>query len=354
MGWPIILGDMSDCQPNCQPSDSKVGIDSLIPPICIKVGSPSHGLRLDAFLVKTFPDYSRNAWKLAIEDGLILVNGHQAIKSLIMQEHWDVAIAAAFFSAPKTLRADPLLGAQLTILYQDEGLIAIDKPAGLPCHPLDFNESGTIIQGLIALDPATAVAGTKVFEGGLVHRLDTETSGILLAARNPAAFDQISACFRQHQASKHYLAIVDGQLDQDCVVNWPIAHHARDGRRMVAIQPGMTNPERLPLWRGRPRVAESRIRVMQKLSGCTLVEVSVIQAQMHQIRIHLATLGHPLVADRIYGRTPTVGGLQRHALHAWRLDLTLPGQPTLHLRAALPADLIQQLVVAGGSWETGD
>jgi 23S rRNA pseudouridine1911/1915/1917 synthase len=308
------------------------------------------GRRLDAWLAECHPERSRAEWKRLIAEGLVLVNGRPAPKSLELTVAMRLELAARL--APDAAQTaaivpDPSVAGRLSIVWRDRDLLVVDKPAGLPCHPLKPGEAGTVINGVAVLAPEAAVAGPKPLEGGLVHRLDTQTSGLLAVALNPPAWEALQAAFRTHRAIKRYLAIVQGDLAASLDIAWPIAHHARDSRRMVAVRPGEEAAGHRD-WRGRPRPARSGVRVLQRLGGITLVEVTVVQAQMHQIRVHLAAAGHPLVADAVYGRCPELG-LERHALHAWRLELPHPvGGGTLSLEAPLPGDLAQLLCSAGG------
>lgn len=304
------------------------------------------GLRLDAWLAASRPERSRNEWKRLIDAGQVMVNGRAAPRALVLAAGMRLETSAAP-SGDCPLRPDAGLGARLPVVFRDATLLVIDKPAGLPCHPLKAGEGGTVINGIIALAPEAAHAGPKPLEGGLVHRLDTQTSGLLAIALDPAAWRHLQADFKAHRVEKRYLAIVEGDLAASRNIDWPIAHHARTGKRMVAVEPGRRGPRGQPDWRGTPRPAQSRVRVLQRLGSVTLVEVTVVQAQMHQIRVHLAAIGHPLVADAVYGSCPA-RGLARHALHAWRLRLPHPVDGgLLELCAPLPPDLAQLLVDSG-------
>ena len=332
------------------------------------VAELSGGQRLDRFLVEAQPKQSRARWKELIAAGLVMVNGRPARKSLVVQAGWLIELPI-FQPAPAIQDiANPDLMATLNILYQDADLIAVDKPAGMPTHPLHGAERATLFNALLAFDPAIATAGPKPWEGGLVHRLDIQTSGLILAARRPAAFAALKDCFTRHAAEKTYLALVLGELAQNLDISLALAHHGQSSKRMVALD--LTDqlagliprpPEsdsalaiRKGNWRGTPRPALSQVQVLQHLSGHTLVAVRVRQAQMHQIRAHLHAIGHPLAADAIYkrvgGNLPD-SGMQRHALHAWRLSMPHPitGEP-LQLEAPLASDMVAAIQRLGGHW----
>jgi len=290
----------------------------------------------------------------------IVVQGKSAAPSLLLQSGWKIGAAPGFENIfqqesterpPRNLVATALQSLQpVPVLWQDDWLVAIDKPAGMPSHPLKTDEHNTALHALLSLQPSIAAAGPKALEGGLIHRLDTQTSGVLIAACTPAAFEHLVNTFRQHKATKIYLALVYGELaraaDKELVISIPIAHHLQDSRRMVVVseqQVDEATAKQAP-FRGKPRKAESRVRLLSATKKYSLLKVTVQQAQMHQIRVHLSALGHPLVADAIYAsriqRQTDESGMQRHALHAARIVLPHPADGhEITIEAALPDDM---------------
>lgn len=317
----------------------------------LQVTVADSGIRLDLFLARRCSELSRNQWKELIASGQVLVNGRPAGKSLLIQSGWIIQLPAAFPAVNPLTLANSELAKGLNILYQDQDLLAIDKPACLPTHPLKADEHNTLYNALIAFDPAIAAAGPKPLEGGLVHRLDIQTSGVILAARNPHTFAALKACFSRHEALKTYLALIVGQLESDSEIDLAIAHHIHSGRRMVTMDLANDAVEsrQSDKWRGKPRPASSQVHILERLKGHTLVEVRVRQAQMHQIRVHLHAIGHPLAGDAVYQLSrsmpqtkdsPGSSGMLRHALHAWRIELPHPrsGRP-LMIEAPIPQDI---------------
>ena len=215
----------------------------------------------------------------------------------------------------------------LTILFEDEHLVAVDKPAGWPSHPLRPLETGTVANALVALVPSCADAATDPREGGLVHRLDHGTTGVLMAAKTPVDYLSLRAAFGEGRVEKVYWALVDGepQLPSDTVIiDLPLVTRGGTAR----VEP--TNREALP--------SRTELRVMQSSGGVSLVEAKAQTGRLHQIRAHLAHMGHPLVGDLRYGATPREGLPNEALLHARSLALTHPatGAP-LFITAPLPA-----------------
>jgi 23S rRNA pseudouridine1911/1915/1917 synthase len=302
-------------------------------------GIDAAGKRLDRYLTTCFPQISGQKWKTYIQAGLVLVNNRSASKSQIIETSWQIDVSAALACAAILPAPNSSLALDLEILLQDEALIICNKPAGLPCHPITADETKTVFQALLAIDPAIGQAGPKSLEGGLVHRLDVDTSGILVAARNPASFVATQSIFAHHLAQKTYLGLTVGQIPHDTIRDFPIAHHAKNARRMVAIDP--QNQPTSGTWRGKPRPARTEIKILQQLRGASLVQITVFQAQMHQIRVHLAAIGHPLLGDAVYlaDQPAPETGLSRHALHAWKLDMPHPTSgELLSIEAPLPLD----------------
>jgi 23S rRNA pseudouridine1911/1915/1917 synthase len=297
--------------------------------------------RLDTVLAKRFPEISRAAWKKKIADGDILVNGRPAKKSLLVHKGQSVAVALISQLAKQTAVV-PNAGIALPVVFEDEHILAVAKPPNIPSHPLSLEESQTALNGIVALAPQTAVAGDIACEGGLVHRLDNETSGILVAAKTPEAFASLRALFRSQQATKTYLAIVVGELKNDCEVEFPIAHHASHAKKMVAV--GSETPDALHnTFRGTPREARSRVSVQERFRDFTLVSVTISHGQRHQIRAHLAAIDFPICSDSVYLppslRDRCLSIIPRHALHAWKAHFPHPATNVrLSLEAPLPPD----------------
>jgi 23S rRNA pseudouridine1911/1915/1917 synthase len=222
----------------------------------------------------------------------------------------------------------------LDVVYEDADVLVVAKPAGLVVHPSPGHWSGTLVNALLARDTAYGgIAGVE--RPGIVHRLDRDTSGLLMVAKNDAAQTSLMAQLKARRVKKTYLALVQGAVGAAAGrIEAPIGRDPRNRQRMAVV------PD------GRPSVTGYRVR--ERLPGWTLLEVDLVTGRTHQIRVHLAALGHPVAGDAVYGtgtarRGP--GGLERLFLHAWRLVFATPATGDLvRLEAPLPAEL--ELVLA--------
>ncbi len=212
-------------------------------------------------------------------------------------------------------------------------LLAVDKPAGMPTHALDAAERSTLVDWVGARFPDVPGVRGDGRHGGLLHRLDTETSGLLLFARNDAAYAGLWARMRAGEVLKTYLAFVRGPWQGQGVVELPVAHHQKSRRRMLAVAPGMRH------FRGKPRPARTTYRVLEVRGDFALVEAVITKGARHQVRVHLAALGHPIVGDLLYDPRARTRPLPRHCLHATALAFTdLSGVP-VSVAAELPEEL---------------
>jgi 23S rRNA pseudouridine1911/1915/1917 synthase len=231
---------------------------------------------------------------------------------------------------PPPAPAEPLAESiPLSILYEDEHLLAVDKPAGLAVHPGPGHSAGTLVNAVLAHCPDLPGIG-GVQRPGIVHRLDKDTSGVILIAKTEAAHRGLSGQLQRREIKKTYLALVEGRVDPiEALIEAPIGRDPNNRRRMAVLA---TNG----------RDAQTRYRVLEQFPTQCLVEASPITGRTHQIRVHLASIGHPVVADPIYGRPSPLS--PRVLLHAHRLSFDHPvtGEP-LSLEAPLPADFREAL-----------
>jgi 23S rRNA pseudouridine1911/1915/1917 synthase len=277
------------------------------------------GKRLDHFLQEHLREYSRSRIQSWIKEGRVQVNGAAAKASLQLRGGEQVEVSPADLPPLKATPED----LPVEILYEDAAVIAVNKPAGLTVHAGAGQHDGTLVNRLVHhFQGLSQVGGDE--RPGIVHRLDKDTSGVLLVARTDAAHRALAAQFAARTVQKTYLALVNGRVNADSgrIVK-PIARDPVRRTRMTAR-----------LATGREAITEYRIR--QRWEKFTLLEVRIKTGRTHQIRVHLASLGHPVAGDRLYGAPAA----QRLFLHAWRIGFTSPatGQ-TVTVEAALPAEL---------------
>jgi 23S rRNA pseudouridine1911/1915/1917 synthase len=230
--------------------------------------------------------------------------------------------------------AVPEPDAALDVLLERDDVVVVDKPAGQPTAPLDPGERGTLANALVARYPEMAGVGFSAREPGLCHRLDTETSGCVLAARGEEAFETLTRALKEGRLDKRYLLLcAAADLPETGTIDIPLAPHPKDRRRVYPC----VHPRDVA--RYAPRAAITTYRTVRVQGDLALVEASAPKAARHQIRAHFAAIGHPLAGDALYGG-PAAPGLTRHALHAqaitWGGDAVVPA---FAVRSPLPADL---------------
>ncbi|GAP62548.1 23S rRNA pseudouridine1911/1915/1917 synthase [Ardenticatena maritima] len=289
-----------------------------------QVPETARGERLDRWLAGQLPDLTRSAVQKLITDGRVQVDGVVAAKGGVKlrgTEHVSVALPEP---RPPTPQPEPL---PLDVLYEDEDVIVVNKPPGLVVHPAPGHEGGTLVNALLARYPDLAVRDQSD-RPGIVHRLDRDTSGVLIVARHAEARRFLQRQFSRREVEKFYLAAVHGRPSSDHgLIDAPLGRDPRD-RKKFAVVPG-----------GRPALTEFTVREL--FPEYTLLEVRLITGRTHQIRVHLASIGTPIVNDTVYGRRRPVPGLpsQRQFLHAWRLRLRLPSGAIHTFEAPLAPDL---------------
>lgn len=291
------------------------------------------GLRLDVVLVRRVPGMSRAKAREMVEAGAIRVNGRSPRKGLRLAPGDHVVLARA--PAPTDFHALPDPKLPLAIVHEDPWIVVVDKRAGVPSHPLREHELGTVASALVARYPEMSGVGYRLREPGILHRLDSDTSGLMIAARDEITFETLRSALRAGQIDKRYIALVDGRITGPSVIELPIAPHPRDPRRVVTIE-GIKGA----------RPARTEILEHKSIGVYTQVEVRAAHATRHQVRAHLAAIGHPLVGDALYGGS-ALPGLSRHFLHASRIQLAHPHDGSaLRLGSPLPRDLLLALDAA--------
>ncbi len=271
------------------------------------------GARLDKAIAQLLPGLSRSRVKRAIEAKAIRVNGRALPKGAIVAKGDVIRLDPTFAAEEKDAPAVATPDAPLVVLFESPTVIVADKPAGMPTAPLRGGEIGTLANALVGHFPELAGVGHSPREPGLVHRLDTETSGVVVAARTVAAFDAIRVALRGARLEKRYLLVCSGEgLPDEGTIEFPIANHPKDQRRVYAC----IHPR--DVMRYEPRPATTRYSVKRRGARWALVEVDISRALRHQIRVHFASIEHPLAGDVLYGGI-AIHALGRHALHASRV-----------------------------------
>jgi 23S rRNA pseudouridine1911/1915/1917 synthase len=289
----------------------------------------SAGHRLDRWLCMSHPALGRAEARRLIEDGEVRVNGRRVAAGARLASGDRVALseraeAATTRTGPAPAHAEPEL--PLRVCYEDAHLVIVDKPAGMPCHPLREGEHGTLAGALLARYPEMAEVGYSRAEPGLVHRLDNDTSGLVLAARDAVTFASLRAALERESIDKRYLALCAGRPPVPSVQQaWLLARGPRVRVRSEPFADAVA--------------IRSELLTAITRDAYSLVTVRVHRARRHQIRAHLAALGHAIAGDERYGG-PVLPDLTRHFLHASELALHHPHTGTqLQLQAELPPEL---------------
>jgi 23S rRNA pseudouridine1911/1915/1917 synthase len=294
----------------------------------LTVDAGKAGQRVDLFIGEAL-GLSRARLKRLFEAGAVKVNGRVAKKGLTLTAGQQVTVEVE----EESREAVPDTDFPLVVLHEDAALVFVDKPAGRPSHPLHPGETGTVANALVARYPECAGASTDAREGGLCHRLDVETSGVVVAARTRQAWSTVREAFGGRTVDKRYLALVTGPLADEGDIDVPLRHHPRHPDRVEPAPYGAEDA----------REAVSRFRVLSRTGDYSLVEVNILTGVLHQVRAHLAGVGAPIVGDTLYGGREAPG-LGRFFLHARSLGLPHPEtQRQLRVTSPLPPELRAEL-----------
>jgi 23S rRNA pseudouridine1911/1915/1917 synthase len=290
--------------------------------------------RLDTFVRQCLPHLSRRSVEKAIQDKLFRINNK-------IGEKGDKLLAGdqVTFKGPgHWLVTAPVSQSQLRVpvVYEDDWVLVVDKPAGMATHGFSGRDQDTLANFLAAERPELSMIGKSRWEPGLVHRLDRETSGLILVAKTQAAFDDLRQQFRRRQVKKKYWALVWGITEPQGSVTYPMTHDPRDKRRMQAIGHVSLRSRTQKSW-----TALTRFRKLRDVSGLSLLEIEMETGVTHQIRVHLAAIGHPIVGDKLYGENNQKElKLERQFLHAYSLEFLHPGnRQIVKIQSELPVEL---------------
>ena len=295
----------------------------------LEIGAAQHGARLDRALAELVPEFSRSYLQQLLVQGLVQRNGQPALKAAARVHAGDRVLVE--LRPTQQSQAFQPQALPLDVVYEDAHLLVIHKPAGMVVHPAPGNWSGTLLNGLLARDPRAF----DVPRAGIVHRLDKDTSGLLVVARERSTMDALVRMIAARSVRREYQAIAHQRWTGPALrrIDAPIGRDPRNRLRMAVVD--------LSVHAGKP--ARTDVRWLGGDDAFCWVECSLHTGRTHQIRVHMASIGHPLVADALYDGTPALG-LQRQALHAWRLAFAHPvtGQ-AMEFVAPVPQDMRQAL-----------
>lgn len=284
-------------------------------------GPAQEGMRLDAFLAESCPSCTRSFLQKLVKEGRAQVNGKTVKPSFRVSPGEEITLAVPP-PRPADILPEPI---PLDILYEDEDLIFVNKPKGMVVHPAAGHPSGTLVNALLYHCQGSLSGIGGVLRPGIVHRIDQNTTGSLVACKNDAAHLKVAEQLKEHTITRKYRAIVHGRLEADGTVRASIGRHPIRRKEMAADVPG-----------GKPAV--THYHVLEQFRDYTYIECQLETGRTHQIRVHMKSIGHPILGDEVYGpaRCP-VKGLQGQTLHAMTLGLIHPSAGTyIEVNAPLP------------------
>lgn len=267
------------------------------------VDSTGHGQRLDKVLAMGVPEFSRSYLQRSIIQGHVRVDGERvttASRKVLSGHRLEIQLLPTAESL--AFRAEPI---ELNVVFEDEHLLVLHKPAGLVVHPGSGNWSGTLLNGLLYRDPRAG----SLPRAGIVHRLDKDTSGLMVVGRTLASVTELTRRIAAREVHREYLAIAHGAIHDDAVIQAPVGRDPRSRTRMAVVPSG--------------KPARTDVTVLAGDARVTAVRCLLHSGRTHQIRVHMTHIGHPLVGDDTYGGK-TLLGMTRQALHAWHLSLAHP------------------------------
>jgi 23S rRNA pseudouridine1911/1915/1917 synthase len=292
--------------------------------------NPVPDQRLDHALVDYLAGFSRNRIQHLIRNSHVQVNHTIVSKSGHRLAEGDSIRVLIPEDKPTNLTPEPI---PLEILLEDSGLLAVNKPAGMVVHPSSGHSSGTLVHAVLAHAPDLQAIGGEI-RPGIVHRLDKDTSGVILVAKNESVLRNLQKQFKQRHIKKTYLGLVDGVVqDAKGVITGLIGRAKRDRKKMAIVV------------EGKGREARTDYEVMELFTHHSLLKIQPETGRTHQIRVHLAGLGHPIAGDKVYGHRRSTIPVPRHFLHALSLRFQSPTSGNwIHVEAPLPFELEQVLV----------
>ncbi len=298
--------------------------------LCLQADVAYAGVRIDKYLAEVMSDYSRSFLQKQLKDGNVTVNGKQAKASYKVAEEDEIAVLI-----PDNLEPDiQAENISLDILYEDDQLLVVNKPKGMVVHPSPGHYSGTLVNALMyhCKDQLSGING--VLRPGIVHRIDMDTTGALVVCKTDTAHQSLAEQLKVHSITRKYRAIVHGNLTQDTgTIEGDIGRHPTDRKKMA-----------VHVKNGKPAV--THYRVLQRFGNYTYVECQLETGRTHQIRVHMSSIGHPLLGDEVYGpKKCPIAGLQGQTLHAMVLGFQHPvTEKYMEFTAPLP-EYFQKLLL---------
>ena len=306
-------------------------------PIIKHLTEESAGKRLDVVIAELFPEYSRSRLKIWIQQGQVLINGKVAKPKTKISGDEELQLSVQTIESETDCEAEDI---PLNIVYQDDDIIVINKPADFVVHPAAGHYTGTLQNALLHFDESLAA----IPRAGIVHRIDKDTTGLMVVARNLSSHKYLVDQIQRHEIVREYQAVVHGVMTGGGMVDQPIGRHPRDRIKMAVRENG--------------REAITHYRLLERFREHSHIKVQLETGRTHQIRVHMSYLRHPLVGDPVYaGRHRVPAGAQpdllnylqafkRQALHAWRLTLVHPDHgEEVSFEAPLPDDMTQLLAL---------
>ena len=296
-------------------------------PILLRASEESKNQRLDAFLASSLDGLTRSQATRLIESGEVAVNGRAVSKSYKLAGSEGIAVT---LPEPEPVEAVPQ-DIPLDVVYEDADVIVVNKPSGMVVHPAPGHPDGTLVNALLYHCAGTLSGIGGALRPGIVHRIDRDTSGLIIAAKNDAAHQYLSAQLADHTLARTYECIVVGKLREDRgTVDAPIARHPTDRKRMAVVAGG--------------REAVTHWEVIARYPGYTHVRCRLETGRTHQIRVHMAYIGHPILGDTVYGAKKEVPGLTGQCLHAVGLRFLHPRtHEVVELSCPLPEEFTRML-----------
>lgn len=276
--------------------------------IRLKVEQIDEKKRIDVFLSEKIPEHSRSYIQKLVKDGFVLVNGQEVKPNFKVKSGCIIDVS---IPPPQKISLEPE-PVDLDIIYQDADIVVINKPQGMVVHPAPGNYSGTLVNALLySCDELSGIGG--VIRPGIVHRLDKDTSGLLVVAKNDAAHHSLSQQIKDRTLKRVYWSVVERDIKEDRgVISAPIGRHPTNRKKMAVLNAPNAKP------------AVTHFKVLERFGEYTLIEARLETGRTHQIRVHMAYIGHPVVGDSVYGSRKQKFNLKGQALHAKKLGLIHP------------------------------